>query len=284
MQAPLLPGYISSSETDGTSLVQSLGELGVLFDGSTVYSAYAGPQSKPLAADFSNSYTDSAPYLQGYAFDMCAQQSSGTTAGNLHSNVAPPCLLNQLGATTTAPSPLLGFMVDGFPVYGPRGPNGVYMKRCSEPTADKTYCLDKCGGFYDASQTIWKDGYVYRYFMMGPYNGVKEMCSNDMWRSQTMGAFSTCSYTFPSSFFPFSPLCLRGCIPPGLSLANSILPPCSAKTWKAGYTSSSAVLGTRSKLAVYTPPAACVVGACTQSGYANPGECVHDKSTGAYIG
>ena len=288
---PLLPGFIDVTEANGTSLVAQANRIGILFDGSTMYSAYGGATYGSLAADLSNSYANSAPKAEGYSFDMCGQHSSGSNVGAYHTHVPPACLLNQLGATATTISPRLGYAVDGFPVYGPRGPNGVYMKRCSEATADKTYCLDKCGGFYDATQKFWKDGYVYRYFILGPYNGTgsTEKCANDLWRDKSVGKFDTCSYSFNSTFFPFTPLCLRGCVPTGTTVSNSALtaavPACSTKTNVIqGYTSAAAVPKAMNALAVYSPPTSCVTSACTtvgSTGYPVPNACVHDAPTGA---
>ena len=92
-----------------------------------VYSAYGGAQFGTLNSDLSNSYSNSAPNGEGglclfgwgessragYSFDFCEQHASTTTTPSYHSHVPPPCLLNQLGATTTSISPQIGWMVDG---------------------------------------------------------------------------------------------------------------------------------------------------------------------------
>jgi len=52
--------------------------------------------------------------------------------------------LLQLGATDSTHSPQIGWAVDGFPVYGPRGFGGKMMKICSIDSS--TPCLDACGG------------------------------------------------------------------------------------------------------------------------------------------
>lgn len=222
---------------------------------------------------------------------MCGQHASSNAAGAYHSHIAPPCLLNQLGAKATTISPMIGYMYDGFPIYGPRGPDGVYMKRCSETSANSTFCLDQCGGYYDASQKYWADGFTYRYFALGPYNGVTDQCSTDMWRAKTVGAYTSCGYEFPSSFYPFMPLCLRGCAPTGVTMSSSdntiTLPTCSSKSSYSvinGYTSASAIPAATAQLAVYSTVASCISTACTSAGYPNVGACVHDTSTGAYSG
>jgi hypothetical protein len=204
---------------------------------------------------------------------MCGAHSNGNSGvGLYHQHVPPSCLLNQLGATDNTASPMLGYMVDGFPVYGPRGPNGVYMKRCSEPTADKTYCLDQCGGFYDASQTIWADGFVYRYFILGPYNSQTETCDIDKYHARWVGNFKTCGYdNYLKTFYPFTPLCLRGCIPADApqSSASAYLKSCaSLTTTTPGYVSVNALPAARQALATYTKPvdSGCIANACASEG------------------
>ena len=87
-----------------------------------------------------------------------------------HTHVPPSLLLAQLNARNDETSPQIGWMYDGFPVYGPRGPNGVMLTRCSE-SEPSTPCLDSCNG-YEGSWTLsdgTNDGYLYRYFITGPY-------------------------------------------------------------------------------------------------------------------
>ena len=83
--------------------------MGILFDGATVYSAYGGGGFGSSVT----SYANSAPYAEGYTFDQCGEHSSGSAAGAYHAHVPPSCLLNQLNATSTSASPLLGYMMDG---------------------------------------------------------------------------------------------------------------------------------------------------------------------------
>ena len=75
----------------------------------------------------------------------------------------PVCLLRQLGATEGAPSPQVGWALDGFPVYGPLGPNGVVMKTCTVTggTSGVDTCTDECAGYYGDTD----DGYMYRYYV-----------------------------------------------------------------------------------------------------------------------
>lgn len=298
MTVPALPKYISStSSSDYTSLKNAGGATGILFDGATVYSAFGGQGFGTVT-----SYTNSAPYAEGYSFDQCGQHSSGSSPGAYHSHVPPSCLLNQLGASTTAPSPLLGYMVDGFPIYGPRGPNGIYMKNCGQTGADSTYCTDSCGGYFDDSQSVWADGYVYRYFVMGPYNGISDICANDLWRDGiysgngqtiTNTPYASCNYAFAQTFYPFTPLCLRGCVPSSMTatlgfstsgLQTSPTCPSDPSKYIAGYTDTSKIKTTNAlPVTPYlTALTSCMNNDCS-NGYPNPNTCVHDLNTGAYI-
>jgi hypothetical protein len=104
------------------------------------------------------------------------------------------CLLQQLGAESDGSSPQLGWAADGFPLFGPRGPGGVLMKRCGAAGADATYCVDACGGYNGA----WngQDDFLYRYFLMGEDSVARE---------------NPLAPTPTSDFFPHAPFCLLGC-------------------------------------------------------------------------
>ena len=93
-------------------------------------------------------------------------------------------------------------MVDGFPLMGNRGPGGVLMKRCSQASADPTYCVYDCGGYYGVLST---DSFMYRYYMLGPD---ASSLSNPITPAAT------------SEYFPFSPMCLLGC--GSLSICRSL--------------------------------------------------------------
>lgn len=88
--------------------LHKIAAVGILFDGATVYSAFGGSGFGTVT-----SYTNSAPYAEGYTFDQCGEHSSGSAVGAYHAHVPPSCLLNQLNATSTSASPRLGYMMDG---------------------------------------------------------------------------------------------------------------------------------------------------------------------------
>ena len=198
--------------------------MGVTFDAAMVFSAFAGP-SYTLTG-----YTTSAPYLEGNTFDNCGGHSSSTSKASYHYHVAPSCLLAQLGQTDGTHSPQVGWMADGFPLYGPLGPSGTAMKTCTVTggTVGTDTCLDDCGGYYGDTG----DGYMYRYYMQGTFNDGK--CTE--MPAQTPGG--------GSDYYPFTPLCLRGCCPSGVScsMGSLTLPTCSGSS--TGTASSFAAAGT----------------------------------------
>jgi len=206
------------------------GSVGVIFDGSQLYSAFAGPNFGYLT-----SYTNSAPYGEGDTFDLCGGHAAQTTVASYHIHIPPNCLLRQLGATDDAHSPQIGWAVDGFPVYGPRGPNGKMMKTCT--VENVMPCLDDCGGLLDRDQTYLADGYKYRYYVQGPY---------------TDGFVNTNPNVYGESeadYYPFTPPCYRGCCPTGVSCSN-ILNTCTGAA-EVGYT---AVRAAQAQLAVNPYP------------------------------
>jgi len=222
---PLEPKFISSTNiNDYLLLNEEGGAIGILYDGSMIYSPYGGRLYGALNFSLDNDYYNSAPYAEGYSFDMCNQHAALSTAASYHSHVPPSCLLDQLGQTDNEHSPQIGFLFDGFPVYGPRGPNGIMMKSCTESTADSVYCVDKCGGFADDGSII-NDGYVYRYYIMGTYK-VQASCTWDLWANLD-GEATNCDYQQASTYYPFTPLCMRGCCPSGVDCWDE-LPACSS--------------------------------------------------------
>jgi hypothetical protein len=163
---PLRPVILTSkltSTTGQTALTATGGGVGVLFSGAYVFSAYGGPQYGTLSK-----WSNSAPYAEGYTFDACGCHASSSTSVSYHCHVPPSCLLQQLGQTASSHSPQIGWMADGFPLYGPRGKDGALLQSCT--LAGKTYgttniCVDPCNGAGSVNGgSDWvSDGYTYRY-------------------------------------------------------------------------------------------------------------------------
>eukprot|EP01036_Dinobryon_divergens_P031368 gene31368-40754_t len=139
---------------------------------------------------------------------------------------------------------------------------------------------------------------------MGPYNGISDICATDLWRAGVYGAngvavsgtaFSSCNYNF-ASFYPFTPLCLRGCVPSNVGTlsnpansGNTIYCKDLTTSTSKGYTDVTKIKTTaqlplnpyRSQLAT------CLANDCKLvSGtyyQPNPNACSHNATTGAYL-
>jgi hypothetical protein len=121
----------------------------------------------------------------------------------------------------------VGWALDGFPIYGPIGPNGVQMQPCRTLTASDSaavdYCLDECNGLYGAFEGV--DDYMYRYYISGevgsgecssevenggPCSRVTDKCCIDkvpsaLFQPYTIGCFKGCRYGDPSCVVSASP-------------------------------------------------------------------------------
>ena len=203
---PRSPKYSAAQQTDLSAVG---GGVGVTFDGGFIFSAYGGPTYGPVV-DFASS----APKVEGDTFDACGGHSSSATAASYHYHVPPVCLLHQLGAAEGAPSPQVGWMLDGFPIYGPLGPGGTKMKTCTVTggTVGVDICTDDCGGYYGDTG----DGYLYRYYFLGAYND-GTCCTTPM--DPPFGG--------GEDYFPFTPICLKGCCPRGMDCTLSGLATCN---------------------------------------------------------
>jgi hypothetical protein len=171
---PVIANSYLTASTGQTNLAAQGGGVGILFSGAYVFSAYGGPQYGTLS-----SWSNSAPYAEGYTFDQCGCHASSSTGASYHCHVPPSCLLQQLGQSTSAHSPQIGWMADGFPLYGPRGKDGTLLQSCT--LASKTYgtssvCVDGCNGAGSANGgSDWvSDGYTYRYYILGNYDDGKQ--------------------------------------------------------------------------------------------------------------
>jgi len=215
----------TGSNTATKDLSQQGGGVGLIFSGAYLYSPYGGSQYGQTT-----NFETTATYAEGNSFDQCGGHSSSTTTASYHFHVPPSCLLKQLSASATAHSPQIGWAIDGFPLYGPRGKDGVEMKVC---TSSQTYgtdqCTDACTGYIKTDATI--DKFKYRYHMLGTYNDGTQ-CTSPSCPSPA------------ATYYPFTNMCLRGCCPSGVTcspnLGQSSLPACSAYTPTAGYTYTTA--------------------------------------------
>lgn len=187
LEIPAVPKLIAStyeaSKTGSVSLAQVGGIIGITINGVEIRSCYGGQKYGVC-----NDYATSASAVEDDSFEYC-----GGHGNPYHYHQVPSCLLQQMGPRSDGSSPQIGWAVDGFPIYGNRGPAGVLLMACGATGAHATYCVDTCGGFYG---TEWNDQFVYRYFLMGPES---DFDTNSV------------SPRALAEYFPFAPYCLLGC-------------------------------------------------------------------------
>jgi len=120
--------YVGIEGAGGVTNDAIKGFIGVAINGVLIYSN----------ADANNL---DAVVNEGMSFDKCGGHADPN--GNYHYHMEPTagCVYND---TTGQHSPLFGFMMDGIPIYGSLGDNGV------APTN-----LDECGGHTDTSYAFY---------------------------------------------------------------------------------------------------------------------------------
>jgi hypothetical protein len=106
-----------------------LGSIGVMTSGSVLFNPYEGDNTTIAMA---NNFTiTSAAGITASFVDQCAGHPT-PTAGEYHYHGLPVCFASQ-----TDPSKIIGFALDGFPIYGP-----VDISRVRVPVT----ALDPCNG------------------------------------------------------------------------------------------------------------------------------------------
>ena len=164
--------------------------------------------------------------------------------GLYHYHIPPVCLIQQLTALREASSTVtavtmdsdgedeintvtdlvvrsdvlhsvqVGWALDGFPIYGPIGPNGIQMQPCSSLSTSESvtvdYCLDECNGLYGAFQGV--DDYMYRYYISGEMGSGE--CSDEVENGGQCSRVTDkcCINKVPSSVYqPYTIGCFKGC-------------------------------------------------------------------------
>uniref|UniRef100_A0A0G4G8Z0 YHYH domain-containing protein n=1 Tax=Chromera velia CCMP2878 TaxID=1169474 RepID=A0A0G4G8Z0_9ALVE len=216
---PLYPEYESSATVSFTT---SVGPVGVLFSGAYVFSPYSEIVQTEVTG-----FSSSAVQLEKGTFDLCGCHASSNEAPSYHCHHPPDCLLRQMNMNESDHSPQIGWAADGFPIYGPRGPDGTIMRTCSSQGLSSGVCTDSCGGYAATLSTV--DTYTYRYYLQGnAISGVGTCGSPD-------GTVSG------SEHYPQTPPCLMGCCPSGATCSLSTLPSCGSSTTTGTTSTFSAV-------------------------------------------
>jgi hypothetical protein len=131
-----------------------LGTAGILLNGVSVYNANDGNTYNSSGVWYRNAH-----FFESYSFDSClghASAGTGTVVDGLyHHHTLPTCF--STASTTTTHSPLLGFALDGFPIYGPYGyttatDSTSAIKKLVTSYATYDYATNKAG-----ARTCWPD-------------------------------------------------------------------------------------------------------------------------------
>lgn len=125
-----------------------LGSIGVMTSGSVLFNPYEG-DGKTIAMASNFTITDAAGITASFV-DQCAGHPT-PVAGEYHYHGLPVCFASQSGA-----SRIIGFALDGFPIYGP---NDIRGNRVPVES------LDQCDGI-NSPTPEFPDG-IYHYVLPG---------------------------------------------------------------------------------------------------------------------
>jgi len=139
---PTTPKY--SSEVTSTSM----GSIGVMISGAVLYNPYEG-DGKTVAMANNFTITNSAGLTASFV-DMCAGHPT-PQQGAYHYHGLSSCVTAKVDKAKDA-SHIIGFALDGFPIYGDRDINGKQL------TAKN---LDTCNGIKSATPEFPKGIYHY---------------------------------------------------------------------------------------------------------------------------
>ncbi len=114
----------AETRTDGC-FTPVLGVIGYWVNGVSVFGASDGQSYKSASV-----WHNSAPEFEVYDLDVCNGHAAN---GNYHHHHFPRCLQLALGDTGNAHSPVYGWALDSFPIYGPFQSNAVYATSCWLP-------------------------------------------------------------------------------------------------------------------------------------------------------
>ena len=130
----------------------SLGSIGVMISGAVLYNPFEGDNKTPA---MSNNFTitDSSGITASFV-DKCAGHPI-PMQGAYHYHGLSSCVTSKVD-TTGKPSHVIGFALDGFPIYGDRDMKGRQMTATN---------LDACNGIYSATPEFPKG--IYHYVLLG---------------------------------------------------------------------------------------------------------------------
>lgn len=143
---PSTPKYSSSVTST------SLGSIGVMISGAVLYNPFEG-DGKTVAMANNFTVTNSAGITASFV-DKCAGHPT-PDIGAYHYHGLPNCVTAKVDKLSK-PSHIIGFALDGFPIYGDRDNKGKQV------TAKN---LDQCNGINSATPEFPKG--IYHYVLLG---------------------------------------------------------------------------------------------------------------------
>lgn len=139
---PSTPKYTSTVTTT------SLGSIGVMISGAVLYNPFEG-DGKTVAMANNFTITDASGITASFV-DKCSGHPT-PDVGAYHYHGLPNCVTAKVDKASK-PSRIIGFALDGFPIYGDRDNNGKQLTAAA---------LDKCNGINSATPEFPKGIYHY---------------------------------------------------------------------------------------------------------------------------
>lgn len=129
----------------------NLGPIGYTIYGEAIFNAYEATGTAALSDNVSYSFTSNGTPETASFIDSCNSHSAGLNGSALwHYHGVPNCLTQQLDGN--GPSHILGFALDGFPIYGGRDINGNVISVSQ---------LDACNGITSPTPEFPNGAYHY---------------------------------------------------------------------------------------------------------------------------
>jgi hypothetical protein len=165
VEIPLKPVY------SPTVTKTSLGQIGVMISGAQLFNDYEDPQLSVVAIDDNQTVT---PINGAYFIDSCNGHPLASW-NDYHYHGVPYCITDTID-TPGEHSRIIGFIRDGFPVYGPQNTNGEKLTNTD---------LDECSGHTGPTPEFPNGIYHYHLtddaapYSLNCYHGVVTANSNE---------------------------------------------------------------------------------------------------------
>jgi hypothetical protein len=179
-----------------STTVTNPGVIGYTLQGEAIYNAYEGNgAATPAMSDNATySFTTAGGVKEtAYFIDQCNSHPTPPSASyTWHHHGVPTCLIATLDGTS-GPSHLLGFALDGFPIYGGRDINGAVIS---------TSQLDACNGITSVTPEFATATYHY-VLPLNTTNGYSSMnCYSGSTSNVTIGQMKklACNMTKMANF------------------------------------------------------------------------------------